>query len=127
MWHAGLWSGTAASWVDLHPAGSESSQAFGTSGTQQVGYAVIGGMTHAGLWGGTAESWEDLSLALTGSWSNTSANGIWSDGLFTYVVGNGNNLETGITEALLWTRPVPAPGAALLLALGGRWPARRRR
>ena len=62
-YHAGLWSGTAASWVDLKPAGSTSSWAYGVSGGQQVGYADIGTREHAGLWSGTAASWVDLNPA----------------------------------------------------------------
>lgn len=53
---ASLWSGTAASWVSLHPAGATTSEARGIFGTQQVGVASIGGVSHAGLWSGTAES-----------------------------------------------------------------------
>jgi hypothetical protein len=36
-YRASLWSGTAASWVDLHPAGSTESFAFAASGGQQAG------------------------------------------------------------------------------------------
>ena len=61
--HAGLWSGTAVSWVDLNPAGATWSAAYGVSGGQQVGYAYIGGNSHAGLWSGTAASWVDLNPA----------------------------------------------------------------
>jgi len=62
-WHASLWSGTAASWVDLNPAGSGESCAYGVSGGQQVGYARIGSVEHAGLWSGTDASWVDLNPA----------------------------------------------------------------
>ncbi len=51
--HAGVWSGTAASWVDLNPAGAVFSYAYATSGTQQAGCAAIGGQLLAGIWSGT--------------------------------------------------------------------------
>ena len=62
--HASLWSGTAASWVDLNPAGCNSSYASGVSGGQQVGWAwgsATGGNYHASLWSSTAASWLDLN------------------------------------------------------------------
>lgn len=52
---AALWSGTAASWVDLNPVGSTDSVVSAIDGDQQVGYAWIGGQ-RAGLWSGTADS-----------------------------------------------------------------------
>jgi hypothetical protein len=116
--HASLWSGTAASWVDLHPAGATSSLANGVFDGWQVGQAGIGGMLHASLWHGTAASWVDLSLDLTGSWRNTIAQSVWSDGSTLFIAGKGDNLTTNRTEALLWTRPVPEPGSLALCALG---------
>ncbi len=58
--HAGMWSGTANSWVDLAPAGTTSSRIYSMHGGQQAGIASVGGMTHAALWSGTAGSWVDL-------------------------------------------------------------------
>ena len=59
--HAGLWTGTAASIVDLNPAGAIKSTAVDASDGQQVG--VINQFTtpHAGIWTGTAESFVDLT------------------------------------------------------------------
>jgi hypothetical protein len=115
--HAGLWSGTAASWVDLTPAGSPDSEARGVFGGQQVGYAQVGGVPHAGLWSGTAASWVDLHAFLPPGFSQSIAQSIWSDANFTYVAGYGYN---GVHhEAFLWTQPVPEPGSAALLASAG--------
>ena len=63
--HAGLWMGTAASWVDLHPAEMAYSEAYGAGGGQQVGrsYRQLGGFSGASLWSGTAASWVDLTPA----------------------------------------------------------------
>jgi hypothetical protein len=52
--HASLWSGTAASWVDLGPG-----YAHGVYCGQQVGWAG----NHASLWSGTAASCVDLNPA----------------------------------------------------------------
>ena len=45
--------------MDLHPAGSTESYAYGVSGGQQVG-SVDG---HAAVWSGTAQIWVDLNPA----------------------------------------------------------------
>ncbi len=63
--HAALWRGTAASWVDLHPAGAEFSTAGATNGAQQAGYAVVNSVSRASLWTGTAASWVDLHPEVT--------------------------------------------------------------
>lgn len=105
--HAGVWNGSAASWVDLHPASSTWSLANGALGNQQVGQAIIGDNFHASLWTGTAASWVDLSTFLPGSWRDSYAQGIWSDGVTTRIVGYGFNLDTGRYEALLWTQSDP--------------------
>lgn len=125
--HAGVWTGSAASWVDLHPAGATVSQATAVFAGIQIGYATVGGVEHASLWNGSAESWEDLTLALTGSWGNTRAQGISSDGSTLSIVGYGRNLTTNQDEALIWARPIPSPGATVLLGLSGLWASRRRR
>lgn len=57
---AAIWSGTAASWVNLHPAGATASFAIDVSGTKQAGFAVVGGQPKASLWTGTASSWVNL-------------------------------------------------------------------
>lgn len=58
---ASLWTGTAGSWVDLNPVGSEDSVAYSVSGSEQVGYSRIDGRQRASLWTGTATSWVDLN------------------------------------------------------------------
>ena len=60
--HAGLWNGTAVSWVDLHPtvAGATRSFANATTGTVQVGTTYFNQDGHAGLWR-AAGSWVDLN------------------------------------------------------------------
>lgn len=60
---ASLWSGTAASWIDLNPAGSTSSRAVDVSVGRQVGQAKIAGVDRAALWSGSAASFSDLHPA----------------------------------------------------------------
>lgn len=124
--HASLWSGTAASWVDLNPTGATVSSAAGIFGDWQVGYASFGDGPHASLWNGTAGSWEDLSLTLSGSWIETFATGIWSDHATLSITGYGFNVDTERTEALLWTRAIPAPSNLAMLGFGGVAALRRR-
>ncbi|MEZ0326558.1 MAG: PxKF domain-containing protein [Fimbriimonas sp.] len=58
---ASLWTGTASSWVNLHPAlATGRSAAFGLDATQQVGRAFVSRKTRASLWSGTSSSWVDL-------------------------------------------------------------------
>lgn len=60
-WHALLWRGTAASVIDLHPSGFTDSEAYGTSGREQVGSgSPPKGGEHALLWRGSAASVVDL-------------------------------------------------------------------
>jgi hypothetical protein len=96
---AALWSGTAVSFVDLHPAGALSSWARATDGSRQVGGVQFPGLTgHAALWSGTAESFVDLNAFLGTNYGGSGAMAIWSDGGTTYVVGSG-----GDNHAILWT------------------------
>jgi peptidoglycan/xylan/chitin deacetylase (PgdA/CDA1 family) len=96
-WHAFLWSGTAGSYVDLHPIGFYDSFASGVSGGRQVG-AGRGIITqwnhHALLWNGTAESCVDLHPS---GFLGSSVRAISGD----EQVGVGE-LWGGVRHALLW-------------------------
>ena len=64
--HAVMWTGTAASAVDLNPAGYTASEALATNGTQQAGWAyssLPAASQHAALWSATAASFLDLHPA----------------------------------------------------------------
>jgi hypothetical protein len=124
--HAGVWSGTAASWVDLNPTGSTFSIAYAVSDNMQAGYATLNNSDHAGLWSGTSASWLDLHAFVPASFSSSQSRAMYRDGVNLYVSGSGFNTESGFVEALLWTRPIPAPGGAVILGLGGMIAARRR-
>jgi hypothetical protein len=106
-----LWTGTAASAVDLNPTnlnGITQSAASGTDGTQQVGVGSIYSYStsvntavyigHAVLWSGSAGSAVDLNPA---GFANSSATGVGGN----QQVGSGSPLPAGgtNTHALLWT------------------------
>lgn len=63
--HALLWTGSAASVVDLHPVGYDASEASATNGLQQGGwvYSIAANSQHAALWSGTPASVVDLHPA----------------------------------------------------------------
>lgn len=61
--HALLWTGSAASVVDLNPLGYDASEALATNGVQQGGWAysaISATHQHAGVWSGTADTFVDL-------------------------------------------------------------------
>ncbi|MCE9557486.1 MAG: dockerin type I repeat-containing protein [Armatimonadetes bacterium] len=58
---ASIWDHATNSWVDLAPLFSADSYAYGTDGTQQVGYVNISGERGAALWTGTKASLVYLS------------------------------------------------------------------
>ena len=83
--HAAKWSGSAASCVDLHPAwaGATASSATAVDGSQQVGFAYIGGgpgYAQASVWNGAAGSW--VSLLPAGA--------VWS-----YAMGASGGMQAG--------------------------------
>ncbi len=97
--HALLWSGTAASLVDLHPSTFNSSFGTAVGDTLQVGDGTPTGSTHthALLWSGTADSMVDLHPSAF-------------DDSFALAVGGGHQVGYGtrgtgssVHDALLWT------------------------
>ena len=100
--HAGLWTGTPESALDLHPtilAGFDTSLAFGVGGGQQVGSGMgpaTANDAHALLWNGSAASAVDLHPVGLGL---TSSVAYGADGA--QQVGSA---QTGsVTHALLWS------------------------
>jgi hypothetical protein len=123
--NAVLWSGTAESWVNLNPAGATNGVAWDVLGNFQVGYVGLNGAFRASIWEGTAESWVDLSQFLPAGTLISEATGISSDGVNIYVSGHG--FVNGSSQAFVWTRPVPSPGAIGVVMGVGLLGMRRRR
>jgi len=58
--HAAAWSGSAATFVDINPAGSSWSYVLGAGDGQAVGRATFAGQNHAALWTSGGGSFADL-------------------------------------------------------------------
>lgn len=107
--HAVIWAGTADSFVDLHPPDAYRSRATATTGSLQAGDAGFGGWSRAVAWLGRADTWIDLHSELPDGYDGRScAEGMWSDGTTTYIVGwaagwfPGDDPEEGSVHAYLW-------------------------
>ena len=96
--HALLWSGTAASAIDLNPtllSNITSSTALGVGGDEEVGYGNSGSTAQALLWTGTASSAVNLNPAGFVASTAKATNGLLQ-------VGSG--LTSSIaTHAIVWS------------------------
>jgi hypothetical protein len=86
--HAGMWTGTAASFVDLHPPGASRSWIGHAADGQQVGSAEIGGTLTSGTWDGAAGTFR----AFTSGTLTACGGG--------YQVGSSS--QTGTSGAAIW-------------------------
>jgi hypothetical protein len=120
--HALLWTGTAASAVDLNPSSLNItfSIAYGTNGVQQVGDgygAGTLGSPHALLWNGAADTAIDLQslLPASGTWYSSQAYSIDDSGnIFGTAFGDYN----GVTQyyAVEWS-PIPEPTSVAVIGM----------
>lgn len=114
--HAALWTGTADSFVDLHPAGATQSRGLATDGTLQGGWASLpgGGDHEAVIWSGTPES--VINLAPDGalrSQVNAMAPGV-QVGRFSYQSENPHAaMWSGSADSLIDMNPQGAIGLEL--------------
>ena len=95
---AAMWSGTASSYVDLHPTGALDSVAWGGGDGQQVGSVlsgVLGEGNRATLWTGSASSRVDLHPTGWAASAALAARGGQQ-------VGRGTSNDTTFTAAILW-------------------------
>jgi len=98
--HAAIWSGTADSFVDIHPGGYLGSWAWATSGSKQAGVVYTDFLLQeprAALWSGSAASFVDLHPAGA---SASAALGISGNQQAGWMYGG--RLSTG-THAALWS------------------------
>jgi hypothetical protein len=132
---ATLWTGTAASAVNLHPAaltaiGFTHSIAYGTNGTQQVGYAygddLLAFAARAILWEGSAGSYVDLHALLPSDFTESKAYSIDAAG---NVYGTAFHLPDSTNYAIVWSVPEPSTASVVAVAavavLSKRLPRRR--
>ena len=117
---AALWSGTAQSFVSLHPGGSIQSEANAVRNGQQAGSAFIGGQQRAGLWNGTAESWVSLHPA-----GATTSVAMGTDGAaqvgYTNIAGGGEraSLWSGSAESWVNLHPASMSSSRAIATAGG--------
>jgi hypothetical protein len=100
--HAFLWAGSAASAMDLHPGASyDTSDAYATDGTSQVGNATVGVVYHAYLWHGSPNGGTDLQPTNhAGYEQNSEAMGVFGNRQVGYASGS---VTGGRAHAFTWT------------------------
>jgi hypothetical protein len=117
QYRAGLWSGTAESFIDLHPEGYTSSELYAVYDRRQVGQVNLGDYAHAAVWSGSSNSMIDLHTLLPSRFTVSSASGITSDGINFYITGTAYDSGTGRSEAVMWSTPVPEPSVFVGFAM----------
>lgn len=125
---AALWTGSAASLIDLNPAGFAASEAVATDGTRQGGWGYITstGNSHALLWYGTAASAVDLTPtgysyavvnAVAGLWQGGAASptgfttehaALWQGSASSYVDLNPEGFDTSVINGMTLTQQIGA-------------------
>ncbi len=124
--HAAIWSGTAQTWVDLHPTHFPEilySNIVAVDGQTQVGnyYIPAGGMFSGGvacMWSGTAESWVNLH---PDGYGVSEAHGVFGDQQVGTVWGEdlGNAVMwSGSAESMVLLAPPEAIASAALCTDG---------
>ena len=116
--HALLWTGTAASAVDLNPSGFTDSVATGVAGGEQVGEGLTtDDVSHALLWTGTAASAVDLNAFLPSGFTNATATGIDESGDI-----SGYDFGPNGVHAVLW-QPVGGTSGPQMSFVASEMPA----
>jgi hypothetical protein len=125
--HATIWSGTAASGIDVNPYPGLDSELVATDGLAQAGHAHVPGQTFpvAGVWCGTAASFVNLNEYLPPSYAAADATSVAHFNGQT-IVGGYALRPDGHSEAFIWVS-VPAPAGALVLTAGALVASVRRR
>jgi hypothetical protein len=124
--HAAMWTGSAASYVDLNPPGAGLSFLYGTCGSAQVGYANLAGNNGAGIWFGTPDSFISLAAFLPAGYYQSVATCVAEANGTYYVGGYATSSATHNDEAFMWVG-VPSPATLAPLAGALLLPTRRRR
>lgn len=96
---AGIWRGTPASWVSLHPPAQGNSYVTSTIGTRQAGQTQVGSKSHASLWSSTAASWVDIYPAAA---FHSYAKSLTDSQQAGYVMTSGGIDGTDVMHACMW-------------------------
>jgi hypothetical protein len=108
--NAGLWSGTAASFVNLNPSGATSSEAFGAAGTQEAGFAVFSGSQDAAIWSGTAAGFVNLNPTGSTLSESLATNGTQQAGFATISGANHAGIWSGTAASFVDLQTVLGSG-----------------
>lgn len=95
---AAMWSGTAESYISLHPTGFTYSYISGCYGNQQVGYVDDDITAGAAIWNGTAESYVSLNPE---HWGQVGSFAHATDGM--HQVGTYYDKADLIRHAVVWS------------------------
>jgi hypothetical protein len=101
---AALWTGSAASFIDLTPRGFNDAWASACARGLQVGWATRrarGAQSRAILWNGSARDYVDLQELVPAPWNRSAARDIAVDGRALRIVGTVSHLaKDGAYEVL---------------------------
>lgn len=125
---ATLWRGTPDSFTLLNPAGYTATSILATDDRYQVGWGITpGGPRIAAVWEGSAGSLMNLSAVLPPKYTFAMAYGVESTATDVWVVGYAYSASTDTSDAIVWHRTIPSPGAGVALMGMMVCIARRRR
>ncbi len=114
--YAAMWSGSAASYVNLHPDGFEQSRALCAQGNLQGGWVTVNGVGNAALWTGTAASYVSLHPAGTSQSFIQAIDGETQAG-YASVGFSRASLWRGTPESWVNMHPVQVPEISVSAAL----------
>jgi len=117
--HAGLWHGSADSWVDLHPLETYQSWVITTDGTTQAG-CRSGVSTLACLWNGTADSWVNLHPANAMGSSVCAIHGNQQAGRVTVNYVDHASVWNGTAESWVSLNPANSAGSIIYATTGAQ-------
>jgi hypothetical protein len=109
LWgRAALWSGSASTYVDIHPSGFISSWVYGMRDAQQVGYTWDGQTHAAALWTGTATSHVSLHpLGWMSSDSRATDGTLQGGSIFNQTEGYQAVIWAGSVQSMVNLTPEP--------------------
>jgi hypothetical protein len=116
--HAVTWSGTAASFTDIHPAGQSHSEALATRGNQIVGYTQFLPVDHAALW--TNHVWRDLNPANASDSRAWATDGVSQVGYYAPPSGAHACMWSGTPESVVDLNPAGATSSVASGIDGGK-------